>query len=307
MTATGRLLLYSFGRRLAKSELVWRGRDGRIMGREGGPAGYFQVFLSPDGSRAALNMTNRYRLWVLQLTDHTMSPVESEGRVLDGVWSPDSRRLVFQIYGPQKTQILMQTLGETSPKLLLDDGNSNYPDAWSPDGKWILCRRNTNTVFIIPPDGNAAPKVLLETNHLMDEFQFSPDGKWVAYNSDESGRWEVYAARFPEMDRVLKLSDQGGCQPIWRQDGGELFYLTPEAKLMSVPLKQGSVLQPGAPRLLFQSDVLPVNCIISQYAAANGAGRFLMVESRPGDEIELADRLHVVTNWAAAMPSARTR
>ena len=146
----------------------------------------------------------------------------------------------------------------------MDYGNSNYPDAVSPDGKWILCRRNTNTVFIIPPDGNAAPKVLLETNHLMDEFQFSPDGKWVAYNSDESGRWEVYAARFPEMDRVLKLSDQGGCQPIWRQDGGELFYLTPEAKLMSVPLKQGSVLQPGAPRLLFQSDVLPVNCIYLQ-------------------------------------------
>ena len=92
------------------------GRGGS-WGGKAGPPDISKSSSLRTGSRAALNMTNRYRLWVLQLTDHTMSPVESEGRVLDGKWLPDSRRLVFQIYGPQKTQILMQTLGEKSPKL----------------------------------------------------------------------------------------------------------------------------------------------------------------------------------------------
>src|SRR5262249_21791274 len=150
----------------------------------------------------------------------------------------------YQIYAPPKTRIMALRLGQSSPRLLLDDGSFNFPDDWSPDGKWILTRKQTGremTLFLLPADGRSEKKVLLKTKYVADQFQFAPDGRWVAYNSMESGRWEVYVARFPNMKPVTRVSDGGGCQPIWRRDGNELFYLSLDGKLMSVETQNGTL------------------------------------------------------------------
>src|SRR5262249_11236500 len=144
-------------------------------------------------------------LWLLQLNTNVLSPLTFEtDPVFDPIWSPDGKRLAYQIYQPQETKVVTLTLGERSPKGILEDGNFNFPDDWSPAGKWILARRIVNSreaiqpastsisVILIASDGSAPPKVLWETKHLIDQLQFSPDGQWVAYNSIESGQWEVY-------------------------------------------------------------------------------------------------------------------
>ena len=154
------------------------------------------------------------------------------------------------------------------------------------------------SVFLLATDGTSRERVLLKTRAMTDQFQFSPDGHWLAYNSMESGRWEVYVARFPNMRDVTRISEGGGCQPIWRRDGRELFYLTLDGKLMSVEM-QGETLQPLRAKTLFASRVR-VYGGFAQYAADAAGQKFLMIE--PEAEMEPAesgDPIHIMTNWAA--------
>ena len=79
----------------------------------------------------------------------------------------------------------------------------------------------------------------------------SPDGKWLAYDSDESGRLEVYVRPFPGPGGRWQISTAGGSQPHWRRDGKELVYLTSENKLMAVPIATSPGFRAGPPALLF--------------------------------------------------------
>ena len=84
--------------------------------------------------------------------------------------------------------------------------------------------------------------MLFENEFEKDGPAVSPDGRRVAYSSFESGRWEVKVASFPEFTGQRQISDSGGCQPLWRKDGREIFYMTLEGKLMSVELQPGSAM-----------------------------------------------------------------
>jgi len=296
------VLFIEFGAPTLQSGLTWHARDGHALGTEGEPGRYWQVSVAPDESAAAINMPEGFgggRLNLLRFGTPGLTPMTAdEGHVLDAVWSPDSRSLVYQIYGRDKTRLMMRRLGQPDSKVLLDDGYSNYPDDWSPDGKWLLCRRTGNIVFALASDGTGKPHILYESDGELDQFRFSPDGKWVAYNSDESGREEVYAARFPEMDHMRQLSREGGCQPLWRKDGKELFYLDTDGEVHSVNLQAGSVVSAGAPRVLFQSGVV-VSCLIAQYAVTGDGQKFLMIEPAANGVTESVG-LRLVRNWNSA-------
>jgi len=288
---------------LARERLVWHSRDGRVLGSIGEPGSYMEVFLSRDGMSAAVNLGNAGgNLGLLDLATNTMSQLTAERPIVyDGVWSPDSRSIVYQVYTPQKTRIMALTLGQPSPRLLLDDGGLNFPDDWSPDGKWILARKAAGSgvsVFLLAADGTSKERVLFKTRAMIDQFQFSPDGRWLAYNSMESGRWEVYVARFPSMRDVTRISQGGGCQPIWRRDGKELFYLTLDGKMMSVEM-QGETLQPLRAKTLFASRVR-VYGGFAQYAVDATGQKFLMIEPETQMEpAESGEPIHIMTNWAA--------
>jgi Tol biopolymer transport system component len=291
--------------------LIWRGRDGSPLGSPIEPGVYGHVFLSPNEKQASVTQ-NRDRvsnIWLWPFDTNILSPLTFEtDSAMDPIWSPDSIKLVYQIYLQNKTRLMILTLGERSSKLLLDDGKANFPDDWSPDGKWILGRRQVGgktSVILIAADGSAPPKVLLDASRVstynLDQFQFSPDGQWVAYNSDESGRMEVYVARFPSISDARMVSNAGGCQPIWRKDGKELFYLSLDAKMMSVLLVKGATLQADAPKILFQSRVR-ASKIDTQYAVGANGQKFLLIEAEPAkDPLEAREPLHVITNWQAAL------
>src|SRR5207247_8462096 len=70
--------------------------------------------------------------------------------------------------------------------------------------------------------------------------QFSPGGHWIAYASDESGRYEVYVRPFPPGPGKWKISIGGGELARWRRDGKELYFLSPDRKLMAATVKGGS-------------------------------------------------------------------
>ena len=108
--------------------------------------------------------------------------------------------------------------------------------------------------------GKGEPSVYLQTVSSEGYAQFSPNGKWIAYQSDESGRAEVYVEPFPRADGESKrwqISTDGGGLPKWRGDGKEIYYIMGNGKMMAVTVSPNGPLSPSAPRMLFQTRALP--------------------------------------------------
>ena len=131
-------------------------------------------------------------------------------------------------------------------------------------------------------DGEKKPFVFLNTSFVESLGQFSPDGRWVAYQSDESGRFEIYVRPFPPQPggEWRQVSTAGGIAARWRPDGKELYYIAPDGKLMAAPITlKGTSLDPGAPEALFQTRIVGgganTSILRQQYAVAPD-GRFLI-------------------------------
>ena len=127
----------------------------------------------------------------------------------------------------------------------------------------------------------------------------SPNGRWIAYTSDETGRFEVYVQSFPGGGNKWQVSVNGGSDAKWRLDGRELFYVSPNYKLMSVSLRPGLKFEAGLPEELFE---IPVPDIVpsfpSNYAVTADGQRFL-VNTVLQDAV--SSPISVVLNWTAEL------
>jgi Tol biopolymer transport system component len=137
--------------------------------------------------------------------------------------------------------------------LLLATPQNKAPVDWSPDGRFLLYRSPGKTtgfdLWAFPFDGDQKPFPIVQTSFEERDGQFSPDGKWIAYQSNESGRVEIYVQPFPQGKRE-QISTGGGAQVRWRTDGKELFYIALDGRLMAVPIRIDSArdaLEAGVP------------------------------------------------------------
>jgi hypothetical protein len=119
----------------------------------------------------------------------------------------------------------------------------------------------------------------------------------VAFQSNESGRHEVYIQPFKRSGERLRISGAGGVQVQWRADGRELFYLSLEGELMAVPIavmEGGRSLRPGAPVSLFQTRLGTIQGVaLHNYLAAPDGQHFLLdtlVEQQPAP-------INLILNW----------
>lgn len=133
-------------------------------------------------------------------------------------------------------------------------------DAWSRDGRFILGHETAvPELWAVALSGDHTPKsVVLTLSGTVDQAQFSPDGRWIAYNANESGRYEVYVVPFPPTGDKWQVSSAGGVQPRWRGDGNELYYLTPDGVLMAVDIRTDDKVHASTPRALFPTRLATV-------------------------------------------------
>jgi eukaryotic-like serine/threonine-protein kinase len=322
----------------SQNDLVWIGRNGSRLGTIGAPAHTQQVVLSPSGRRAALQRmdtdTGNADLWVIDLDTAIASRLTLDPAIDgDPAWSPDERSLAFTslrtgrgtvwlwdfVSGRESplfdlaatsTQGAPDKPGVTAPTSLaparLPEGVA--VDDWTWDGKYLVLRTFGRAVFAVPMTGERTARMLADTPFVEDQSQVSPDGRWIAFNSDESGRWEVFVARFPDFTDKQQVSSAGGMQPRWRRDSAELFYLSLEGSIMAAEIAAGNpgsasggragsagqVL--GAPRPLFQTHLSP-SSNVPQYDVSADGSRFLVLEpARSGGE-----PITFVLNWAAGL------
>jgi len=170
----------------------------------------------------------------------------------------------------------------------------NIPEAWLKDGSILYGNTQGRKYYLLPPGGTGEPKLVYESGFTVDEPAISPDGKWVAYGSDESGRWEVYTARFPEWTSRRQVSPAGGMQPHWRGDGKQIVYLTGEGKLMSLDIKPATDLEAGAPVELFNSGIRSSGSIEQFSMSPDGTRFYIPVPVEEGEK-----PMTVVLNWWA--------
>ena len=273
----------------SQRQLLWLDHSGHRVGTFGDPADDRQSFpeLSPDGQRVAVarGPLGLRDIWLLEGI-HRKRFTRSVADERYSIWSPDGAQVVFGSNRLGKFDLYRKAAdGSGDEELILGSPEDKAPNSWSPDGRYILyaSQQNNGDLMVLPTTGDRKPIPFLTTPLNERQGMFSPDGKMVAYQSNESGRFEIYLRPFQGPGATLQISAGGGIMPRWNPNGRELFYLSKDGNMMAVTLS-GSPghLVASAPAALF-----PVQIAATEnkqgYDVGKG-GRFLI-----NSELEIAD------------------
>jgi Tol biopolymer transport system component len=297
------VLAYISGQTQPTNQFTWFDRSGREQGTLG-EAGSFSGFdLSADGRFvvASRRDSSGNTTWILDvrraIATRAVTPPGISG---DVIWAPDGSGFAYIRNEAGGSAIYEQPAFGGEPKVLVRrSGIIPGLEDWSRDGRFVALdtagggqRRGEAQ----PLDGGK-PLILVSGTALVDEFRFSPDRHWVAYNSDESGRQEVYIAPFPSTGSRWQVSTSGGVQPRWRGDSRELFYLASDGTLTAATIRAGAVPDIGRPTPLFKSGIVPTYNLDHFSVTADGE-RFLVRAPVAGRDEAL---LKIVVNWDAGL------
>ena len=190
-------------------------------------------------------------------------------------------------------------------ELLLHGGVNAFPSDISPDGKLLVYSeteaKTKDDLWLLPLQGDRKPVKYLNSPFNEYQAQFSSDGEWMAYQSNESGQFQVYVQPIPATGAKRQISTLGGSRPRWRRDGTELFYVSADLKLMAVPVKVGSATPDfGAPRQLFDK-LLPIGAgrEFGYQPSADGQ-KFLALVPAEG-EASAPPPVTIRMNWQAGL------
>ena len=280
-------------------EPVWFDRTGRRLGKVEEAGAYNQFWLSPNEERMAA--ISEGDIWVVDLLRGSRSRFTFDPAVdRYPIWSPRGDRIVFssQRLGGEDL-FVKSSMGTGEAEVLLDTEEAKFPTDWSGDGRYVLyTNRSVETardVWALPVDGEGDPFPVLQTPFREWHAMFSPDGNWIAYDSNETGRDEVYVQPFPPTGGKWQISVQGGHMPRWREDGRELFFVSADLKLMAVEVDAGERFSHGIPEDLFRPNLPAIN---TRYRVTDNGQRFLMRSLPPTATIP---PINVVVNWTAEL------
>ncbi len=289
------------------SELLWFDREGKRIGTAAGRGYYVRPGLSPDGQHVVverLDLREDSRdLWLIDDARSTVSRLTfGPSNQSSAVWSPDGARFVFASdRGNAYSLCEKLSSGAGGEQILFRSASPISATHWSTDGRYIaydeVDSKTKTDLWVLPLFGDRKPIRFLRTEFNESLGHFSPDGRWFAYVSDESGRKEVYVQTFPPSGAKWQISTDGGNFPNWRGDGKEIFYMSPDQKLMSVEVRADSTLQAGKPRALFEAHYF--NIPIYPYTVSSDGQKFLIVT--PTEEESNTALLTVVLNWTAEL------
>ena len=309
----GGVLVYQTGKGSTESVLRWIDRDGRVLSTVGEPAEYFSggnPEISPDGARAAASIvdlrTGDADVWTLDLASGIRSRFTAgRGDKWWPVWSPDGKRIAYSRAQGQAAgyDVVLRDADGPGERVLAKDPHAlEMPTSFSPDGRFLLFekrRAQDDDVFALALDGDAQPRPVAATPAFEALARVSPNGRFVAYMSDESGRFDIFVTTFPDPGGRWQVSQGGGVEPRWRQDGKELFFFAPDNRLMAADVKtDGGSFEVGAIHPLFQSRLMGMSF---RYDVAKDGKRFLVNGGLP----QPISPITLVTNWTAEVEKKR--
>jgi serine/threonine-protein kinase len=304
----------------AARTLVWVDRQGHETPIGAPPRPYLFPTLSPDGTRVAVYANDQeHDVWLWDLGRTTLTRLTFTPGI-DGimVWTPDGRRMIFTSERTGVRNLFWQAAdGSSAVEPLTESSNTQYPTGVSPDGRRLIFTeenpRTNNDVMRIELDGlrpstgsgrgehveprRVSPLVqspLNERNGIL-----SPDGRWLAYEANDTGRFEVYVRPYPDVNSGhWEVSNAGGTRPIWTRSGKELIYVSPTGALMRVGVAQSPAWAATTPTLVVKEGYYtnPSWWGRSYDISADGQ-RFLMIKEGATDGTAAPPSIIVVQHW----------
>ncbi|HZQ55045.1 MAG TPA: protein kinase [Bryobacteraceae bacterium] len=287
-------------------QLTWFDRQGKALGTVGEPSIYPSPAISPDGSTVAVPHFDG-DLWLYDLARGTRSRFTFDGkRNLFPVWSYDGKRIAFSSGREETPAIYQKAVNGMAQEEALDRALSGIrvPMDWSRDGRYLIEENtgSTSSIWVLPLSPEQAGRARKSVPYLNDGFneinaRLSPSGRWMAYDSDETGRDEIFVQTFPKPGGKWQVSTDGATRPVWSRDGKELYFIALDGNLVAVQVKSGSggSFEAGAAKVLFNPRTGPVRT--DTYDVTKD-GRFLIprvVQQSVGGPI------NVVVNWPALL------
>jgi hypothetical protein len=207
--------------------LVLVGRSGSADSIPGEARLFATPRFSPDGRRLAIGITGQAGaedIWVFEVAQRTWSRLTTDGISNRPAWTPDGRRLV---YSSNDDLWWIAADGSGRPDSLLVANGNRSAGTVTPDGRALVFQEESsdrNGIRSMVFDSAPASRLVVPGTFGESAPALSPEGKWLAYQSDETGRMEVYVRPYPGPGARLPVSLHGGTEPVWARSGRELFF-----------------------------------------------------------------------------------
>ena len=210
---------------------------------------YHNPRVSPDGRRISLDFTEGERdVWLFDIADSILTRFGFDSSAHDAEWLPDGSGLVFAAHRGTAIGEFRRRFETRGPAESLFVGPEQISvHAITHDlrtGIAVVIDRGAFDLVAIGLDGRPRLDSLLTSRYSEGWPALSPDGRWLAYQSDESGRFEVYLRAWPGLGSKVQVSQNGGTEPTWSRDGRELFYRSGGG---AEPWLVAAAIEPGSP------------------------------------------------------------
>ena len=302
-SASAGKLIYIAGEGFTGTQLGWYDRTGKMVGTLGERDHYVDVAISPDGTRVAVSTMHTKEREIRVLDERGTRYRLGAGGINYPAWSADGRQIYFTSDANGPHDIFVKAAdgsGNEQQVVRFDKGQLGAAFiAASPGGKYLayvaIGPQGKLGIYTVPLIGDHTPHPLIDSAGNESAPAFSPDGKWLAYESNQSGRREVYITPFPVGGAQYQVSTNTGERPLWSRRGKEIFYRE-YLTLMAVDVKERSgAIELSAPKRLFEVASLDLS---GRWFDVSPDGRFLMNASRPETQTQ---NFGLVVNWPAEL------
>jgi serine/threonine protein kinase len=299
-------LVYQSGETSGGWNLFWFDRDGKQTGSIAQVDRYLTPTLSPDGNRLALMIFAGSQgigdIWIFDLTRGTSTRLTFGSDSHNSpTWAPDGKTVFYSSTAKGPPHIYAKAADGSGPeRTVLESTDAvELPRSVSPDGRFLVYERRMNKtetgyhLWGLPLFGDGKPFPIVQDAFDEGLPSVSPDGKWMVYQSNESGRREIYITAFPAGGAKWQVSTNGGTSAKWRKDGKELFFLDPTDKIVSVDVNaSGNAVRLGTAHDLFQT--VGIQREYGPFDVTADGKKFLL---NSGNLKEGSDPFTLVLNW----------
>ena len=260
---------------------------------------YEDLSLSPDGHHLAMTVEGpEWNIWTFDLGRGVLARLTLVGDNRDPFWTPNGKQIVYTSFRNGMYGLYEKAAdGSGSEQELYHSKNWVCAESFSPGGQYLAFEENSPStrtdIWILPLHGEPKPRPFVQTAYTEWSPAFSPDGHWIAYESDESGRSQIYIQPFPGPGGRWQISNEDGTRPFWNHDGRELYYIN-EKKVMVVPIQGGASFSAGTPRVLFEGDFFASGHFYD--ISPNGQQFFFIKDVTPAGA---PTEVNVILNWSS--------
>jgi len=314
VSAGGTLAYIAGGPGRYLQRVVWVDRSGRTEPLQLPERDYGSVVLSPDGRRAAVQVTEgTIGIWIYDFERHTFTPFTTgPGSSQAPIWTPDGQRILYRGTRRGQRDIYSKSSDGTGEEVRLTAGvgRSLTPTSVSADGRWLVFSGlsgmlgGDSVIWRLRIDGagggaadrsgDVKPEPMLSPSDKLNDGQISPDGRSMAYSSAISGRGEVYVMPFPGPGASQQVSVDGGQEPLWSHDGRTLYFQVGEV-MTEVDVVPGAPPRFGRPRPVYTGRFRRSANGNTPWSLSPDGQRFLRVQQAQPDGP--MNRIDVVLGW----------